>query len=290
MAMTATRDAGSREIEKAPSGSGWYTASETWTVHGVTSSDTRVDVVNCSDLPNIGTSYDGMVCSSRRARETDKSSTWKVEVHYKSTVPGLPSPSGYWTTELPSERPINKQWNTIHYDKAVEKDLNGDPIVNSAGDPFDPPLVEDFPRIGLVVTRSETDFDPQIIKYYSNKISTDSFLGFLPGEARCVEINADPYYENGESGHTVRYVFEFDCQTYAPAGGRWVHELLDAGGRYLDDYNVLQVATDDEGVKHGGVILLDGMGKKLPSDGSEPAQYKNYETKDKVAFGPLNIT
>lgn len=287
MALSATKDIGNEGVDKKPSDSGWYEASETWTVRGATASDTRYTIVNCPDLPSIGTEdSEGVFCLSRGARKTDNPTVWKVDVRYASVSPGGLTP-GYWTYTLPSERPTRYQWRTIHYEVVVDKALPQgagtvyEAIENSAGDPFDPPLTEDKPQIGLIATRFETDFNPQIVRYYSNKVASDAFMGFAFGEARCVEINADPYYENGESGHTVSYNFEFDED-------RWVHSLLDAGGRYLDDNDVVQVATDENGVSHGGVVLLDGLGHKL-ADG-DPAQFRNFETKDKVPFAPLGFT
>ena len=289
MALSATKDISSESVDKKPSESGWYEAAEVWTVQGATASDTRYTVVNCTDLPSIGSEdAEGVFVESRHARETEDPTVWKVDVRYVSSVAQGGLTPGYWTIEIPSERPPQYAWRTIHYDEVVDKALGqgsgpDEPIVNSAGDPFDPPLVEDKPRIGLIATRFEADFDPSIIPYYSNKVASDSFLGFAAGVARCVEINANPHYENGESSHSVSYNFEFDED-------RWVHSILDAGGRYLDDNEVLKVAADDEGVSHGGLVQLDGTGHLLPTDGSEPSQWLNFETKDKVAFGPLGFT
>ncbi len=286
MALSATKDISSESVDKKPSESGWYEAAEVWTVKGATSSDTRYTVVNCADLPSIGSEdAEGVFVESRSARETEDPTTWKVDVRYASVPQGGLTP-GYWTIEIPSERPAVYRWYTVQYEKTIVIGINQDTgrteaITNSAGDPFDPPPIRTLSRIGLTIQRYEDDFDPLTIVYFGNRVSSDSFLGFPPGAARCMEINAEPHYENGESSYSVTYRFEFDEDL-------WIATLLDAGGRYLDDNGVLKVVDDDEGTTHGGLVLLDGEGKKLGPGAS--ARYRKYETEYTVAFGPLGFT
>jgi len=289
MALTATKDAGSESIDKKPSEAGWYEASETWTVKGATSSDTRYTVVNCSDLPTIGTEdSEGVFCVSRNARRTDDPTVWKVDVRFASVSQGGLTP-GYWTYDIPTERPPQYVWRTIHYDGPIHSatttfgSTTRVPVVNSAGDPFDPPFTEDLPRIGLVATRFEANFDPLTILYYSDRVASDSFMGFPAGAARCVEINADPHYENGVACYRVSYQFEFDEH-------QWAHRPIDVGGRALDDNGVLKVVGDENGVSHGGLVLLDGTGKMLPRNQQASFVTLTYHNRYAVAFGPLGFT
>ncbi len=290
MALSATKDVSAESVDKKPSEAGWYEAAEVWTVRGATSSDTRYTVVNCANLPNIGDEdSEGVFCASRSARETDDPAVWKVDVRYSSVVQGGLTP-GYWTIEIPTERPPHYAWRTIHYDGVIHSATTtpgGEtrvPAVNSAGDPFVPQLTEDLPRIGLIATRFEANFDPLIIPYYSDRVASDSFKGFPAFAARCVEINADPHYENGVACHRVVYQFEFDYHYF------WAQRPIDAGGRALDENNVLKVVSDENEVSHGGVVLLDGTGHVLPRNQQANFVTLTYHNRYAVAFAPLGFT
>ena len=59
----------------------------------------------------------------------------------------------------PLLQPIDVKWSNRSQEIVADIDINGNPVVNTAGDPFDPPLMEDDPRPVLTIVRNEAIFN-----------------------------------------------------------------------------------------------------------------------------------
>jgi hypothetical protein len=192
----------------------------------------------------------------------------------------------------PSNFPKNPlQWppkitgGTTKFERPCDQDVNGDAILNSAGDYFDPPLSIDDSRIAIKIQVSVARFDPSIIDTYKDAISADTFFGRDPGTWKVAGISFDLEY-NMDCGtpdgfyYVVTWEFEYRSEG-------WETQILDQGLKILDGSDNLVVATDANGKDLTSPVLLDGDGGKLAS-GDDPV-FLTFEVYNKVPFQPLGL-
>lgn len=134
---------------------------------------------------------------------------------------------------------IDWDWDTEH--RALSKDLDGKPIVNSAGQPFTPvPTFEVAPNI-LNFARNELFFDRSKSSKYSFVTNKDVFLGAPPGTVLCYPPKAKRVFKGKSAYWRVTYKFKF--------------------GRQLDDKGTLE--TIQPVLLDQGLCRLEGN-KNLP--------------------------
>lgn len=177
--------------------------------------------------------------------------------------------------ENPLDKPIDLEWDDVVFQAPVDEDIDGNAIVNSAGDPFDPPLMRDQSREVLTITWNQATFDQAWAKSLRDHINTDSFMGSDPYTVKVKGIKGKLEY-NAIAGYfwKVQYVFEFKEST-------WIESILDAGMRQLDPTTgVLDVISIEGTPATTPVPLLDGA--PLP-DGEDPS-YLDFHIYQEISF------
>lgn len=132
-------------------------------------------------------------------------------------------------------------------------------ILNSAGEPFDPPAERDVARPILTITRNEAFFNTQLVIAYTNAVNSDMFFGSKPRTAR-MAIDGHRQFKSGLKFWRVTYTITFKPET-------WDLQLLDHGSYYFDDDAKKQFFHDEDGNRITG--LLNGnpaLGDKLPAN------------------------
>jgi hypothetical protein len=234
-------------------------------------------------IPGIGNSYyvsatevdrwsfvENVVCT--RAEKTSAGCYWIARVEYgpydASTYPADPI-----------EWPIDLQWDRVEYDEICVVDINGNPVANSAGQPFDPPITRQMSKGILRITRNEADYDPKLADLYSDCINSDTFMGRDP---YTVKVSGIPgvIKTNPQGGYyaAVTYTFEFDKK-------KWKKFPLDIGLQELDGSTPpkLRKLLDDQGQPISDPAKLDGSGHQLPSNGTPV--FLEFDVYDEVNFG-----
>jgi hypothetical protein len=118
--------------------------------------------------------------------------------------------AGGGPTQNPLLQPIDVSWQTRSQQTVVDQDINGLPIVNTAGDPFDPPLMEDQPRATLTVVRNEATFNQSLQIQYYNAVNSDVFANYNPLMARVLNIGSKSmFHQDAGWYYQVTYEFEF---------------------------------------------------------------------------------
>ena len=77
------------------------------------------------------------------------------------------------TPQNPLMKPIEFSWAAISSEVVVDFDKDGDPVVNSAGDSFDPSLTDEDSRPALVVFRNQATYSPDLAYLYRNAVNDD---------------------------------------------------------------------------------------------------------------------
>lgn len=266
--------------------SGNYRGQETIPVEWLITCDSRQDgprtikqqarTVGPEPLPNygqpyaVGNDYDEFfyVRDIALARVPGSDRLWIATVTYDNTIDGTQA------SENPLLRKPVDDWDFEQFQRLVFRDLNGDPVVNSAGTPIK--MYADDSRPILTYTRNEANY-PASILAYQDVINSDDFLIF-PARTAKVSVRAGKRFENGISYYETKYVFHFRWDG-------WRNEVVNEGSlfRFVKlgiDFGL--VSTPD-----GSIINLDDQGRPLgPGEGLTFSTFRIYR---EASFAPLNI-
>lgn len=181
----------------------------------------------------------------------------------------------------PVERPIKVSWSFARFERPVIVDLDGVPVLNSAGDPFDPPLTIDDSRPILTIVRNEQGFDPLLAYQFKDAVNADAFWGVGPGIVKVLDIS-DELTKDPDIGwyHVVTYQFEFN-----PDG--WQAHIADLGYRELNLTNEL-VPILFKGVPATVPARLNGEGGYLEDPDAETV-FLDFNVYRSLPFAPLNL-
>ena len=238
-------------------------------------------------IPDVGEPFPGdgrSYCTKRRAILYKDKYHWLVTCWHE-TVSIEEDP----TTEDPVI-----SFDSAQYTRVIEKayqtgDARGAPtkaILNSADDPFDPPIQQPESRTLISVTQNVRNFREEWISEFENTINDREtrIAGFNVGvgQARMVRINAVPktlvreelwdldYWE-------VSFQVELDPDGYSPL------KILDQGFNYIPEGDSAGTKTkftvlDDAGEETfaNEPQLLNGIGGKGSADDPKYVEYYTY--------------
>ncbi len=184
--------------------------------------------------------------------------------------------------------PIDVSWGFKDYDHVVEMDIDGKPVLNSAKDPYDPPLVIQVPNQLMTVVRNEAYYNVGAAYAYRNSINQDSFAGQSPHFAKCFGITPKNLFHPTVGWYyQVTYEFEFMNPRNSADGKGFVKSLLDRGLRKLD-FNTgkpVHIYLNSQPITQP--MLLDGSGGVLPVNGAP--NYIDFKVFPELPFSDFNF-
>ncbi len=241
-----------------------------------------------TSVPAIGALFTGSTtvrCKSvGPVQGTESRLIYEVPVQYDNINPGG---SGIVSTN-PLSRPANIVWGFNIVERVAEKDIKDAEIVNSAGDPFDPPLLELEYRLTVNIERNVTHYSPSIAFSLINTTNNSSVnvagVTVGKGQALLTDYSAEAQYDGG-----IEYIRERIAVELAKTHSREVANL----GFYFKDGNdssKRKHVTDDNGDKDTKPHFL-----RVTSTASSPkgddlgqtASYLTFDTKESKSWGLL---
>jgi hypothetical protein len=244
--------------------------------------DEAVTIRSAAGVPRIGDFYVnaggvldvGAWCRSVECEQRDHDPLkWKVVCEYSSETddpdrkegPGQDardqSGRGQEDKKLdnPLLRPPEVEWDGVDYTRVVDQDIFGDPIVNSAGARFDPPLEQDDSRLVLRYTRNEATFNQELAEEFVNALNSDSFLGRPPYTWLCKKFAGRRQTEDAGVYWQVFYEFHYNRDT-------WFRSVLDQGyyEKHAGTDGKPKNFVDRTNQPVSEPLLLDGFGRRLP--------------------------
>jgi hypothetical protein len=285
---------------------------------GVTVAGAAVDPVTGQQVPRIHDVYTdrrgnrdvGAVCRKLEVKQDqDDPFTWRVTANYSSTIFGGASNFGRRndapeqardgnTNQNPLSRPTVVKWNSVPRQRYARFDMDGKPLVNSAGD-FYPAHPLDDSQVRLTFSRNEASFNSQVAGSFKDAVNSQPFFGYAAGMVKVENIDAESAFENGVYYWKVGYAFHIRTETImliartvgspytvpTPVVGWHIEEWLqDKGRRKLLADGTRDWITDGKGVATGDDTALDGAGHVLNT--STPGtplfynQFRFYNLKD----------
>jgi len=211
------------------------------------------------------------------------------------------SAAGQGDQTSPISQPATAAWSFSSAEVEIDEDINGNPLVNPNGEPFDPPITRRQNDPVLTIGRNERVFDyRRAIQYMANGGATNSgsFFGAAKGQARIENITSSGrQIENGISYEPVTYEIHFRNDGWRrrvlaqgltiKANLASIAEGIPIVGRTADPTVFIIKARDAKGAPVTEPVLLTKTGWPLPA--ASPAQWMEFEIHPSMNFGALNL-
>lgn len=220
----------------------------------------------------------GAFVTSRRAECTDGQNGWLLTCEYSSERQ---------YNEDPTADPAAISWDSEQFQKPAVFDKDGNAIVNSAGDPFDPPNMMDDSRRIVTVTKNLATV-PSWILTYQDAVNSDNFtvdgVPVTAGQAKMQRVSVgEVQSRNGISFRPV--VFEIHLQRDG-----WLLEPLDAGFREKAGSLRINILNDGDLEPPTAPTPLDGSGAVLTNPTAATCVFLSFSVYDTAAFSSLPLT
>lgn len=187
--------------------------------------------------------------------------------------------------EFSVQAPLDQR-PTIRFDKEVfqepaTKDIDDEPVVNSAGDPFDPPIMLDRRWPIMQIVRNEPSYSPLLANDYCGTINNAEWFGRPAKEWKCLDITGEEAVDpDGHRYWVVSYVFQLKRDT-------WVERVMDVGYNELDDDDNRIKILDKNGSPVGSPWPLNEDGTKKAA--GEAAEFLEFKLLPEVDFSIFNL-
>src|SRR5436190_15958425 len=191
---------------------------------------------------------------------------WEVEVEYGPAEPAF---------ENPLDKPLELNWNSEKREKGVDFDINGEPLLNKAFDPFDPPVQVGDPRNVISIKRNEANDPRATAAAYRNTINDSEFLGYPERTVRLEDVKATRVW----SANLNAYYFETEYEFHVDLN-EWKARPVNQGLSYLDGDTKRKIMEGQAPVS--SPKLLDESGGVLP-DGA-PGVVLEFEIYNTTSF------
>ncbi|QDV24381.1 hypothetical protein [Aureliella helgolandensis] len=246
-----------------------------------------IEIWSTVGLPRVGVStysYAGeidsaAVCKRKVPKRDPKQSlVWIVRVEFDNDPRSKSQENEDDYPEAISRPPIIS-WDSEYGEEILHKDYSTPPkdVLNSAGLPFDPPIVEPVIYPVLTVERYQAVFSPATILAYENHSNSDEFYGADPGHALVAKIAATQVVEDAVKLWKVTYRIRFATEGFDA-------KPLNQSSHYRTPGDEVLHAFIKDKVPYIGNLKSDGDQAPVGV-----TSYGDFRRKKRVAFGPLNL-
>jgi hypothetical protein len=265
---------------------GIRTYSDTHLLITDTKTDDQYDIGSHPDVPVIGETHPGDAsawCISVEPRCVEGYRGWHVTTTYSSEV------------QLDSADPTDDAavitWSGEQFQIVAVFDRNDDLIVNSAGDPFDPPLMADDSHFVVNVSKNMASV-PATILNYQDAVNSGSFtvdgVTIAAGLAKMQRVSIGQVQRRGSD--TFRVV-EFEIHLRRDG---WKLTALDAGFRERTaggpPDGIKNIKNPDDGENVTAPVPLDGSGGALLDPSPTNCQFLEFDYYKTADFSSLPLS
>lgn len=149
--------------------------------------------------------YDGWLFVKSKDVKTLGATLFEVTCKYDCQVNSIPGEEQVPLSPL--MEPPEISFSSAGSNDPIDTDAEGLPIVNSAGEAYDPPITTDHSDTILRITRNELTYDDAAAAAFRDAVNNDVFLGFPAGHVKCTVFTADQMRAAGLIYYRVRYEF-----------------------------------------------------------------------------------
>jgi hypothetical protein len=217
------------------------------------------------------------ICKRLRGKQDKKSPThWTIDAEFDTA----PISDEDEEDQNPLDRRAKFSWSTVKYQKAIEKSRNGNAILNSAGDYFDPPPLKDTSRWTVTVTKNLSSVPAGILNW-RDKLNADEFtidgVSVPINYAKIMAISVGDIQKDQDTEYRVlSYTLEFDEED------EWE-------GVYLNQGYYQLVSAEKRRIQINGKDcvspqLLDADGLLIENPEPADATFEHYDIYDTMTF------
>lgn len=203
-------------------------------------------VLAATGIPAIGVPYvtslesdAGSVAVRRNAVQDEEHPTsWKVTVEYETTHNDIPATDHAEPGTNPESRPPQYSLTFTRTTRAIEKDKDDEPIVNSADCPYLPPYEMEVSVPQITISNVyKTSFSLTAILTLIDAINDATYLGFSAKVLRCESIEAESEVIEAATYWKLKYVLAVNWSGWNPVKilSRGYYQLsdsmMDPGGK-----------------------------------------------------------
>lgn len=215
---------------------------------------------------------------------------WKVVSTYST-------PTGQFNEEEnPLERPADIQHSFATSQEVLTSSLdNNTACLNTANDPFDPPIMRDVSHPVIRVTRNEAAYSIATSMAYVNHVNSTAFLGASPNTWLMRDISATYVVEGVYTYWRVAYELQYNPLEIGGFVVGWQAAVLNAGFTgYIEDppssgTYVKKTLVDKDGTPYNVPQLLDANGRKIAAPTPANAIYRYFVRYLSANFNNLNL-
>ncbi|MBE7197886.1 MAG: hypothetical protein INR70_08795 [Parafilimonas terrae] len=185
----------------------------------------------------------------------------------------------------PLTQPTRYRTEFIVRNEPAFVDIDGAPILNTAGDPYDPGIEAEPLVMVLTVSRNEASPNPVTLAALSNSTNLASWNGFDPRTVKLAPVKIpEPDYdqESNTNYRKMEYVFEID-----PRGHR--KKVVNRGVRVLDANGKPTAALDAQFKPVKEPVLLDINGKQITNPTAQNIVIREHKILKETDFSALNM-
>jgi hypothetical protein len=192
----------------------------------------------------------------------------------------------------PLLQPIDVSWSQRTQEVAADVDVYGKPIVNTAGDPYDPPVMKDLIIRVLTVVRNEAAFNLSLVQQYADTqaINSDAFAGYAPLFAKVESIiPKSVFHQDVGWYYQMTYTFELisPLSPYAGLYG-WRKSVINQGIRAINTTSGALFHVTLKGIPVTEPVLLDKNGFWKQNNPNVP-YYNVYQLRPELPFATFNF-
>lgn len=239
--------------------------------------DDAWEVGSHPDSPRIGQAFRDAWCISVTPACTDPWTGWTVTAEYSSERE---------MNEDPTQDAMQIRVYTEQFQKPAVFDKNGEKIVNSAGDPFDPPLMMDDSRRVISLVRNVAAY-PSWVLSYQDAVNSDSFtvrgITYAAGVGKVQSVSiSDGQIRNGYPFYTLEVLIHLQKNG-------WILQPLDVGFRELDyaGTSLINILNPGDEERPSAPVPLDGAGRALAEPSTTNNVLLSYSVYDTQPFSVL---
>ena len=186
-------------------------------------------------------------------------------------------------TDNPLGDPTEYVWGTEQFQRPYFKDRSGNAILNSAGDPYDPPVDGDDSRTSVTMTRNVSTV-PAWFLDTRDKLNSAPYnvggIGVAAERAKIQKVTA------GKQQSRNQIEFITISATLHVQSESWQKSILDAGFRKKDGTDRKKI-TNDDGTEPSSPVPLDGSGGVLADPTTTNAVFKDFDIYGTFDFNEL---
>lgn len=235
-----------------------------------------------SNVPVIGEAHpeDALAyCNTLQVDNTEDWKGWTVTASYTTERVGV--------SETATSDGAIITWGSEQFQKPAVFDKDGDLIVNSAGDPFDPPLMMDDSRRVVTVEKNLSSV-PAWILSYQDAVNSDTFsvdgVSIAAGIAKMQSVTVGPVQIRGATAYrTVTFTMHLQRDG-------WILQPLDAGFRKKDGTDRVNITNDGDNDLPAAPVPLDGSGDVLTDPSPTNCVFLSFDVYKTLAFSSLPLT